>query len=78
MKKLISNIKNGLIIYTTFMLERKSKLSINELIKKPKEVFVNFSEIVAISTTGLPKNWIKIMTIVKHITKIRVLLISLK
>lgn len=52
----------GLVVYTTYMLNKANKLSIEKLKKKPKEAMVFFSEVTEVSTSNMPNNWIKLKT----------------
>jgi hypothetical protein len=63
MKDLIKHIKKGLIVYTTLALQKINQLSIEKLKSNPKEAFVKFSDIVSVSTTDMPDNWISIKVI---------------
>ncbi len=63
MSKLLTHIKQGIIVYTTLALQKFNQLSIDKLKKQPKETFLKFNEIASVSTDGMPDNWISIKTI---------------
>ncbi|WP_452600623.1 hypothetical protein [Pontimicrobium sp. MEBiC06410] len=65
MKKSTNNIK-GLIVYTTFMLEKINKLSIDQLKVTPKEAMIPFNEIVSVTTNHRADNNIIVRTINKE------------
>lgn len=61
--EVLKNIKKGLIVFTTLALQKINQLSVDELKNNPKEAFINFSNIVSVSTTNMPDNWISIKVI---------------
>ncbi|MFD1064305.1 hypothetical protein ACFQ1Q_13705 [Winogradskyella litorisediminis] len=63
MSKILTHIKQGIIVYTTLALQKINQLSIDKLKKQPKETFLKFNEIASVSTDGMPDNWISIKTI---------------
>ncbi len=63
MKTLISNIKRGLIVYTTLALQKINLLPVDKLKKTPKEAMIEFSDVVSVSTLNMPDNWVEISTI---------------
>ena len=63
MSKIITHIKQGIIVYTNLAIQKFNQLSINTLKKKPKEAFLKFNEITSVSTDSMPDNWISIKTL---------------